>query len=362
MPLEPNQTTAERGRTDESLRIERENADDVLGEGPSELDETADAVISKARARADSVLAAARAKTDRRTGNRPLTAHSPGSVAADRLREDNVIRAERSDADHARTADRAEHAALLAVERAATDRDLLRERERGDEAVATRDEFLGLVSHELRNMLGAVVGLAGLAEAEASRENRPAKIVGYAQRIKRAGGRMTRLVGDLADLASIEAGALAVTLEDADPASLVSEALDTFREQAATSGVSLVTEIVSPLPRAQLDSARILQVLVNLLSNALKFTPRDGTVRVRVECVGAELRFAVHDTGIGIPADKLEAVFERFVQVGKDRRGVGLGLYISRCIMHAHGGRVWAESSPGEGSTFRLALATRVEA
>jgi len=125
--------------------------------------------------------------------------------------------------------------------------------------------------------------------------------------------------------------------------------------------VSLVTEIVSPLPRARFDPARILQVLVNLLSNALKFTPRDGTVSVRVECVGAEVRFAVHDTGLGIPADKLEAVFERFVQIGPDRRGVGLGLYISRCIMSAHGGRVWAESIPGQGSTFRLALATRVD-
>jgi signal transduction histidine kinase len=82
-----------------------------------------------------------------------------------------------------------------------------------------------------------------------------------------------------------------------------------------------------------------------------------------VECVGPELLFAVRDTGVGIPADKLEAVFERFVQLARnDRRGVGLGLYISKCIVQGHGGRIWAESIPGEGSTFSFSLPTHVDA
>jgi signal transduction histidine kinase len=103
-------------------------------------------------------------------------------------------------------------------------------------------------------------------------------------------------------------------------------------------------------------------VLVNLLSNAIKFTPRGGTVRVRVECIRKELRFAVHDNGVGIPADKLEAVFERYVQVAKnDRRGVGLGLYISRCIVQSHHGKIWVESVPGEGSSFYFTLPTNVD-
>jgi signal transduction histidine kinase len=94
-------------------------------------------------------------------------------------------------------------------------------------------------------------------------------------------------------------------------------------------------------------------VLVNLLSNAMKFTPAGGKVGVRVDHDEAELRCAVHDTGSGIPADKLETVFARFLQLARnDRRGLGLGLYISKCIIQGHGGRIWAERAPDRGSTF----------
>lgn len=100
------------------------------------------------------------------------------------------------------------------------------------------------------------------------------------------------------------------------------------------------------------DPARILQVLTNLLSNAVKFTPAQGQVSVRVEHAGDNVRFSVRDSGMGIPADKLEAVFVRFLQVGtNDRRGVGLGLYISRAIVQGHGGRIWAESREDHGCT-----------
>jgi signal transduction histidine kinase len=358
MPSDPPQPTAERKQTDESLRVEREKADDALGDGPSALDETADAVISTARARADGVLAAARARTDRRS----LVTRSPRSVAAERLGEDQALQAERADADDALREERAEHATVLAVERAETDKDLSRERERADQAVATRDEFLGVVSHDLRNMLSAAIAFAGFIETEVSGENRVPKILFYTHRIQRSGGRMNRLIGDLVDLASIEAGVLGVVPEHADPGLLVREAVDTFHEQAEASGISLLAEIVPPLSLVALDPARILQVLVNLLSNAIKFTPRGGKITLRVECVGPELRFAVRDTGVGIPPDKLEAIFERFVQVQKnDRRGVGLGLYISKCIVQGHGGRIWAESTLGAGSTFSFTLPTHVQ-
>ncbi|HEX6275439.1 MAG TPA: ATP-binding protein, partial [Polyangiaceae bacterium] len=114
-------------------------------------------------------------------------------------------------------------------------------------------------------------------------------------------------------------------------------------------------------PAVSFDPARVLQVLVNLLSNAIKFTPPNGRVVVGVECIGEELRFKVSDTGEGIPLAKLEAIFERFVQVTeKDRRGVGLGLYISKCIVQGHGGRIWAESTLGTGSTFCFTLPIQV--
>jgi signal transduction histidine kinase len=168
---------------------------------------------------------------------------------------------------------------------------------------------------------------------------------------------MNRLLGDLVDVASIEAGVLAVRREVEDAALVVTEAVDTFQTQASAKKISLTAEIVPPLPIVSFDAPRVLQVLVNLLSNAIKFTPPNGKVVVGVERVAHELRFAVKDTGEGIPRDKLEAVFERFLQLAEnDRRGVGLGLYISQCIVQGHGGRIWAESRLGEGSTFCFTL------
>ena len=172
---------------------------------------------------------------------------------------------------------------------------------------------------------------------------------------------MNRLIGDLVDVASIEAGRLAVTQVVGDPAHVVTEAVDSFRAQASASGIALVEEIVPPASLAAMDPARILQVLTNLLGNALKFTPAHGQVVVHVERIENEVRFAVSDNGVGIPADKLNSVFERFHQVDtNDRRGVGLGLYIAKCIVQGHGGRIWAERRTGKGSTFCFTLPIHV--
>ena len=356
MSPEDQQRRLEREETDESLRVEREKADQTLED--SAIDETADAVISRARSRADEVLAASRAKTDRATmPGTPI----PNVLKSERAREDQVLQEERATADEVLREERAEHVALLWRERQETDEDLSHERELSDDALATRDEFLAIVSHDLRNLLNGLVGSAALIEKGASQTELGGPAVTHARRIQRAGARMNRLIGDLVDVASIEAGALAVTREVGDPATVVTEAVDAFQVQASTAGLSLTAEIVPPLPLAAFDPARILQVLTNLLSNAIKFTPAHGRIGVQVERVGDEIRFAVSDTGVGIPTDKLEAVFVRFHQVAAyDRRGVGLGLYISKAIVQGHGGRIWAESQIGHGSTFCFTLPIHV--
>jgi signal transduction histidine kinase len=347
--------TAEREQTDDSLRIEREKADADLGDDQSAIDEAADAIIEQARARADQVLAAARAKSDRQV--RPPDAQYTTAIEKARAREDQALQGERAVADEALRAERAEHVPLPSAERDETDKDLSRERARSDVALTARDAFLGIVSHDLRNMLGAMVGYAALITKSVSQDQQDEQVVAYAKRIQRTGARMNRLLGDLVDVASIEAGVLAVRREVEDAALVVNEAVDTFQTQASAKGVSLTAVIVRPLPSASFDAPRILQVLVNVLSNAIKFTPPNGKVVVNVEGIADELRFAVKDTGQGIPREKLEAVFERFLQLDEnDRRGVGLGLYISRCIVQGHGGRIWAESRPGEGSTFCFTL------
>jgi signal transduction histidine kinase len=356
MPLDDQQSIVEREQTDESLRVERERVDDVLVEQLTAMDETADAVITRARTRADAVLAAARAKEDKQ-------ASDPGPsalIARERLQADEALRKERAGADQTLRKERAEHVALLSRERQETDRDLLTERARSDDALAMRDEFLSVVSHDLRALLNTMVGFAALIQEGVLRENHVAQVLSHAQRIQRSGARMNRLIGDLIDVASIDSGMLAVTREVLDPAQVVTEAVDTFVVQAAASRVSVVAEIVPPSSVAAFDPARILQVLINLLSNALKFTPANGKVVVRVERLGDEILFSVSDTGVGSPTDKLTAVFDRFLQVTpNDRRGVGLGLYISKCIVQGHGGRIWAESRMGQGSTFYFTLPSK---
>ncbi|MCA1559671.1 MAG: HAMP domain-containing histidine kinase [Actinobacteria bacterium] len=357
MPVEDTGPLSERAQTDDSLRVEREKADHALEEELAAIDEIADAVISRARARADAVLAAARTKTDRQPALTGASAQSPTIIETERRLADEVLREERADADETLLDEREAHAARLSTEREETDKHLFTERARSDDALATRDEFLGVVSHDLRNMLNAVVGFASVIAEEVSQEHHVEAVRRHAQRIQRSGARMSRLVGDLVDVASIEAGRLAVRCESGDPTEVVTEAVETFQAHASASGVALASEIVPPLPLAAFDPARLLQVFANLLSNAIKFTPAGGDVVVHVERVGDHIQFAVSDTGPGIPPDGLEAVFVRFLQLNKnDRRGVGLGLYIAKSIVQGHGGRIWAESRIGEGSTFYFTL------
>jgi signal transduction histidine kinase len=341
--------TSEREQTDESLRVEREKADAALAENLSAIEETADAVISTARRRADAVLAAVRAEADRQSRTRTA---SP-TIARQRAGEDAVLKQERATADGIVRDERAEQIQLLAIERCETDKDLSAERSLADVTLATRDDVLAVVGHDLRGMLTTVMGFAALIEKTPPED----KAVSYARAIGRSGARMDRLIGDLVDVASIEAGALAVTRDVSDLTSVIIEAVDSFQPRAAAAGVSLVLEPVAPLAVA-FDAARILQVLTNLLSNAIKFTHAGGSVTIAVSNMGGgDTRVSVSDTGIGIPAEMLGAVFERFLQVEKnDRRGIGLGLYISKSIVLGHGGRIWAEGRLGGGTTFSFTL------
>lgn len=133
-----------------------------------------------------------------------------------------------------------------------------------------------------------------------------------------------------------------------------------FRALAAEQGISL-SVANAECPPVRFDHQRILQVLANLVGNAIKFTPTNGRISIRLEPAGSEVRVSVADTGIGISAEKLGSVFERFVQERRTKGGgLGLGLFIARSIVEAHGGRIWAESAPGHGSTFFFTLpATR---
>lgn len=360
MPTTNSQESPERGQTDASLRIERDNADREMMANRTATELDADAVIEHARENADAILVAAREKADQKV-NDAAPSELQTEIAEDREIEDEALRDERAVADNLvhreRTASARMIKRLLPLERDATDQYLLTERARSDDALATRDDFLGMVSHDLRDLLnGVVMGAQFLAQKLEKHEDSERLLV-ETTRIERYGARMNRLIGDLVDVASIDAGKLSIQSAEGDVASLVAEAIDALQASASAKGVALTAQAIQRPCLVIFDHDRMLQVLANLIANSIKFTPRGGNIRVHFESVGDVLEFFVVDSGIGIPVELLESVFERFWQVGRnDRRGLGLGLYISRCIVEAHGGSIRAESSPGQGTRMLFTL------
>ena len=354
----PRPPLPERAKTDDSLRAERLDTDDALKGDVASAERNADGLVDQARVVADAVLRDARSKADEESlpTTRPAEAEA---VVDERAKADRVVRLERASADVALDSDRKEQADTLATllvhERAATDAYLLTERARADDAVAHRDDFLGMVAHDVRNLLnGVVLSLELLRRGDDEPEP---QVAAAETRIRRYVARMNRLIDDLVDVTSIDAGKLAIVPVEADVAALVTEAIDTFQTAAREKGVSLSAEVPALPLRAPFDHDRLLQVFANLIANAIKFTPSGGHIAIRIDAPPGLVRFCVSDTGVGIQATMLEAIFERFWQVGKnDRRGMGLGLYISKSIVDAHRGRIWAESQPGQGTCVYFTL------
>ena len=348
----------ERADTDTSLRAEREKTDQQLGKRSSTAEDAADRLVEVARERADDVIDTARERED---ATQSGTAPSSGDVSAERASEDDVIEEARADADDCLEVERAEQkkaiAMLLALEREETDEHLITERARSDTAVASRDDFLAMVSHDVRGIL------AGMALSADQLIRMPREGTGgerahkEGQRIRRLTGRMNRLIGDLLDVVSMESGRVAVVPTPQDASRVLIETMESFQLAAAARTILITAEVPPEPVSAAFDYERVLQVLANLVGNALKFTESGGSVALRVAASGGEVLFTVRDTGCGIGAERLELIFERFAQAGpSDRRGLGLGLYIARSIVEAHGGKIWAESEPREGSALHFTL------
>ena len=251
-----------------------------------------------------------------------------------------------------------------AMERKRLDRERLHllERERearalAEAAVRARDDVLHVVSHDLGNSLSAIVinstvllrtlpGEAALGEAR-----------GRIASIREIAEHMQHLRQDLLDVASIEAGRLSVEPEPQDPYTLLETALDRFLPVAAERSIRLELDLPDELPPVSADRERVLQVMANLVGNALKFTPDDGRIVLGAEPCPEGVRVRVSDSGSGIDPEHLPHVFERFWKTRTGNRlGAGLGLAICRGIVEAHGGRIWAESAPGSGSSFYFTL------
>ena len=357
MPKDESHAT-ERQETDESLQDERAKTDYELDKQHASMDRDSDAVVQQEREHADEVLEQARARADE---SPERDASGRQALRRERAHEDAAVEQVRLTADEALTDERQERtralANLLRLEREQTDERLLIERARGDADLSVRDDFMGMVAHDLRTLLGSIALCAEVQIRNAAANDDAARRVrDTAAKTQRLTARMNRLIGDLVDVVSIEAGRFAISPTRYDANALIREVVETFQPTALAKGISLNASTDGHLP-VRVDHERIFQVLANLLSNAIKFTSQGGTTSVRVDSTGGEIRFSVADTGAGIASDHLEAIFERFWQVRHgDRRGLGLGLFISKCIVEAHGGRIWAQSESGKGSTFFFTL------
>ena len=226
---------------------------------------------------------------------------------------------------------------------------------RAEAALAMRDEVLAIVAHDLRAPLNAVqTSAAFLMDVELAGPDRRRLL----DVIRRAASSMNRLIEDLLDVSRMESGVFTIEPQHFDLAALAGEVCEQFRPQATDDDRALECVIERDVPGVFADRDRMSQVLENLISNALRFTPAGGSVTVRVARHGAhEVVCSVADTGVGIAPDELPHLFERFWQARRYRRGgAGLGLAIARGVVEAHGSALAVESEPGRGSVFSFVL------
>lgn len=237
----------------------------------------------------------------------------------------------------------------------------LKEREEQAElANKTKTEFLAVTGHELRSPLNAIIGFAELIEREYHGPVGDARYVEYAHDIRGGGEHLLELINDLLDISKAEAGKLELREDETDLDSVLRGALALIRHRAADAGLDLVVEDTERLPAVYADERKLKQVLLNLLTNAVKFTPEGGRIIVSTRRTPLGLEIAVADTGIGIAEADMPKVFAPFEQVDnaaqRVHKGTGLGVPLSKRLMEMHGGWLTLESTLGEGTTARMGL------
>jgi signal transduction histidine kinase len=225
-----------------------------------------------------------------------------------------------------------------------------------------KSEFLANMSHELRTPLNAIIGFSGLLQQELAGElNQQQR--GYVEDVLAAGRHLLALINEILDLSKVEAGRMELDVSTVSLRNVLESGVTMHGERASRERVELALRLEPEEITVQADERRLRQVVVNLLSNAVKFTPAGGRVDVSARLDDGMVQVAVADTGPGIAPEDQERIFEEFQQVrrGGGEDGTGLGLPLSRRLIELHGGRLWVESLPGAGSTFRFTLPVRAE-
>jgi two-component system sensor histidine kinase GlrK len=236
-----------------------------------------------------------------------------------------------------------------------------------------KDDFVSSVSHELRSPLSAIAGYVELLMSRPLEEIKPEKRAKAFGIIQESTGRLTTFINDILDLAKLKAGRVEIRKSPVNIRKTAEDILNLYQPLFEKKKLTGKMEVPEDVPVVSLDEEKIKQVITNLISNAFKFTPEGGSITIRGEFDDEKIVMSVVDSGIGIPKDFVGQLFERFKQVPGTRekiggpKGTGLGLAIAKGIVEAHGGKIWAESEIGKGSSFRFwvprrAVAESVEA
>lgn len=376
----------QRAHTDASLDAERATTDSGEYRSEAIAQQELDDLIEHDRILADTRLLKRRDSADSLLARLRSASHSSpgGSVAQERRIADQGKKTEREEMD-AHVQDERErsdllveterrkqelHHAQLEVCRQDTDGHLSSERHDSDTAVIalghTKDalalsedqkerygDVLGMVTHDLRSPL-MIIASGAAAIAAAPQDPATQKL---AQLMTRAAARMERLVADLLDALRIQSGTLRITKQPQGLDALLSEVLKTYEPLFANRQLAFTLDMPAAAIVVSFDYDRIVQVLSNLLGNAMKFTPHGGTVTLHVQQCPHQVEFSLSNSGPGISPSDLPHIFERFWQIDNHaRRGLGLGLYICKTIVEGHGGTITAESELGKGAMLRFAL------
>jgi len=253
---------------------------------------------------------------------------------------------------------------VLAIQNARLFREIEEKSRQIEAANRHKSEFLANVSHELRTPLNAIIGFSEvLGERMFGELNE--KQAEYTEDILSSGRHLLSLINDILDLSKIEAGRMELELMKFDLPSAVENALILVRERATRHGIKLERAIDERLGDFTGDERKVKQILVNLLSNSVKFTPEGGKIHVNASLNNGSVIISIADTGIGIAKEDQEAIFEEFRQVGSNyaqkREGTGLGLTLTRKFVEMHGGKIWVESELGKGATFTFTLPIKQE-
>lgn len=236
------------------------------------------------------------------------------------------------------------------------EKELTQAKEKAENADLSKSAFLANMSHEIRTPLNAITGFAEVLASAGTEEEKEQ----YQEIIKMNADLLMQLVNDILDMSKIEAGTLEFIYTKVDINLLISDLQQLFQMRVNDKGgsIKVIAETALPSCIIETDRNRVAQVLSNFINNAIKFT-HEGSIRVGYEARETELYFYVTDTGTGIPADKVQDVFERFVKLNKDKKGTGLGLSIAQTIVHKLDGQIGADSTEGEGSTFWFTIPYR---